>query len=150
MDAGRWSSAKRYFIIFVVGCAVGALGSGVIVWRYSKITGGTGYADVDRVAEQLEDLEQEHGRTIANLETTVEQQRREVEYLRGNIAEAKGLIGDAGRVCESIIGASGSEEEIIDAAIKIASQVYSQIKSADRVLGDCDTGVYGGGDVPGL
>jgi cell division protein FtsB len=137
---------KRVVIVFVIGIILGALGAGSII---RGLSGGAGYAGVDRLAQQLKDLEQEHQRTVAGLESTLEQQRREVEYLRGNIAEATGFIRDAGRVCESLAGANRSEAEVIDAAIQVATQVYSKVKSADRILSSIGAGGGGSGVLPG-
>jgi hypothetical protein len=147
---GGIGNAKVCIIIFIAGVLAGVVGTGFVLGKFFNSSGGAGHVDADRIAEQFEDLEQEHKRTVAGLEATIEQQRREVESLRGSIAEARGFISYAGRVCESIAGTNTSEGEIIDAAIAIASQVYTAVKSADRVLGSGYSGNDGSGDLSGL
>lgn len=132
---------------FIIGIVIGALVSGAVFWG---ISGGAGYGDADRVAEQLKSVEQEHRRTVDDLTAVIEQQRREAGHLRRNIAEARGLVADAGRVCESIAGANRTEAELIDAAIEIATKVYSALQSIDGVLGGSGASGSGTGDLGGL
>jgi hypothetical protein len=135
---------KNTVIAFVIGLALGILGTAGAV-LFTGRSGGFGeLTELDRANQQRT------AEAVTGLERTVGEQRERITELEQSNNRLAANNRDARGIVEQLVLSTGTETTNIRSAIALYQKIADQIKSLDDILSRGDTSGGGPGDMGGL
>jgi chromosome segregation ATPase len=142
---------KNIVIAFVIGLALGILGTAGAVLFTGRSGGAGELADLDRANQQRT------AEAVTGLERTVGEQRSRIteleqsnSSLRASNSRLEKHIGDARGIVKQLAISTGAAASDIRSAVELLKKITDQVKSLDGILSRGDTGGHSGDSLGNL